>query len=381
MTARTLSLCIMARKPAPRVRAILEQFRPLVDEIVLAADRSGDPAILDQCADLADKRFALDPAPLNQRLGWLHAQCDGDWIFRFDDDEAPSRKLLETLPELIARRRPMQYGMPRRWLYGSTASWISQWPWTPDYQFRLVRNAPGVWRFPALMHAPLEVLGELSLVDVPLYHSELLISELDERRAKRALYDARRPDVNNGHFPVNGYYTPEDFDSPATAQTPADDLELIDAVHTGSPGLDDAVPLAPVRAVEAAEAERFNASREVSPTAYCARVEVVRPLNGTRPGSTTELEVDVTNLGDEPWTWGEYPPFFRLGYTWRTGGDEEVAHGRAFFTETVHPGTTTRVVARLQAPAEPGSYRLRLDVVHEHVRWFDQPTELEIEVR
>ena len=112
----------MASRPAAQVRAILEQFRPLVDEIVLAADRSGDPEILDQCADLADKRFELDSAPLNRRLGWLHAQCEGDWIFRFDDDEAPSRKLLESLPELIARRQPMVYGMPRRWLHGSTAT-------------------------------------------------------------------------------------------------------------------------------------------------------------------------------------------------------------------------------------------------------------------
>jgi hypothetical protein len=98
MSARTLSLCMMASRPAPRVRAILELFRPLVDQIVLAADRAGDPAILDQCADLTDKRFVLDPAPIELRLGWLHAQCDGDWILRIDDDEAPSRKLLETLP-------------------------------------------------------------------------------------------------------------------------------------------------------------------------------------------------------------------------------------------------------------------------------------------
>ena len=231
------------------------------------------------------------------------------------------------------------------------------------------------------MHAPLEVLGELSLVDVPLYHSDLLLAGLDERRTKRALYETRRPDHTNGHFPVNGYYTPEDFGSPAIAETPADDLELIEAVHAGSPRPDGTSAVAPVRAVEAAEAERFNASREVSPAAYGARVDVVRPLNGTPPGSTTELEVDVTNLGDEAWAWGEYPPFFRLGYTWRTGDGEEIAHGRAFFTETVHPGTTTRVVARLQAPAEAGRYRLRLDVVHEHVRWFDQPTELEVDVR
>lgn len=381
MSGRTLSLCIMARKPALRVRAILEQFRPVVDEIVLAVDRSGDPATLDQCADLADKRFALDPAPLNRRMGWLHAQCDCDWILRFDDDEAPSRKLLETLPDLISRREPMQYGVPRRWLYGSTATWISQWPWTPDYQFRLVRNTPGAWRFPAHLHDPLEVLGAVSLVDVPLYHSELLLASIDERRAKRAEYEARRPDVRNGQFPTNGYYTPEDFGNVATEATPPEDLDLIEAVHAGSRRPQEAAPLASVRAVAAAEAEMFNASRDVSPGAYRSRVDVVRPLNGTSPGSTTELEVDVTNLGDEPWPWGEYPPYFRLGYSWRTPDGDEVSHGRAFFTETVEPGKTTRVVARLEAPAASGRYLLRLDVVHEHVRWFDQPADLEVEVR
>jgi uncharacterized protein involved in high-affinity Fe2+ transport len=100
-----------------------------------------------------------------------------------------------------------------------------------------------------------------------------------------------------------------------------------------------------------------------------------------RPRSTQELEVDVTNLGDESWPWGEYPPFFRLGYRWRTHDGDEVSHGRAFFTETVNPGATTRVVARIEAPTEEGRYRLRLDVVHENVRWFDQPAELEVEVR
>jgi hypothetical protein len=380
MAARTLSLCIMARKPAPRVRAILELFRPVVDEIVLAADRTGDPAIPEECADLADKRFSIDPAPLNRRIGWLHAQCDCDWILRFDDDEAPSRKLLDALPELISQREPMQYGMPRRWLFGSTTSWISQWPWTPDYQFRLVRNLPGALRFPARLHEPLEVLGELRLVDVPIYHSELLLAGLDERRAKRAQYEARRPEVRNGQFPTNGYYTPEDFGSVSTEATPPEDAELIEAVHAGSRRTDGA-PLAPVRNVEPAEAEVFNASREVSAGAYRSRVDVVRPLNGTPRGSTTELEVDVTNLGDEPWAWGEYAPFFRLGYSWRTPDGDEVSHGRAFFTETVQPGKTTRVVARLEAPAETGRYVLRLDVVHEHVRWFDHPAELEVDVR
>ena len=101
-------------------------------------------------------------------------------------------------------------------------------------------------------------------MDVPLYHSELLLTGVEERRAKRADYEARRPDVRNGQFPTNGYYTPEDFGSLTTEATPPDDLELIEAVHAGSRRPQEAAPLAPVQAVEAAEAEVFNASREVS---------------------------------------------------------------------------------------------------------------------
>src|SRR5688572_12154695 len=153
MKAPTLSLCMMSRKPAPRVRALLELFRPVVDEIVLAADRTGDPATLEECADLADKRFAIDPAPLNRRLGCLHEQGEGDWSVRFDDDEVPSSALLASLRTLVELKGPMQIGLPRRWLFGGPDAWIAEHPWTPDYQVRIVRNAPGAWRYPAVMHA------------------------------------------------------------------------------------------------------------------------------------------------------------------------------------------------------------------------------------
>ena len=197
MTSPTLSLCMMSRKPAARVRALLELFRPIVDEIVLAADRTGDPRTLAECADLADKRFEIDPAPLNRRLGWLQEQCSGDWIFRFDDDEAPSATLLASLRTLIENRALMQIGLTRRWLFGSPATWIDQHPWTPDYQIRLVRNTPGAWRYPGLMHAPIQVLGELGLVETPIYHCELLLASLEET-AREARQSTRRDGPTTG---------------------------------------------------------------------------------------------------------------------------------------------------------------------------------------
>jgi hypothetical protein len=371
---------MMSRKPATRVRAILELFRPIVDEIVLAADRTGDPGTLAECADLADKRFEIDPAPLNRRLGWLHEQCSGDWIFRFDDDETPSATLLASLRALIENRSLMQIGLTRRWLFGSPAAWIDQHPWMPDYQIRLVRNTPGAWRYPGLMHAPIQVLGELALVESPIYHCELLLASLEERRAKRAEYEARQPDDRNGAFPVNWYYTPEDCGGVETAETPAEDLALIEWVRAGASRRPDGEPLAPVRSATAWDAERLIGSREVSQGAYGARIELVRPPARTSRGATREVEVLVTNLGDEFWPWGDYPPFIRLGYRWHSRAGEAVFEGRCLFSETVRPGTTTRVLAPIPAPCQPGRYRLEIDVVHEDFRWFDQAAEAEIEV-
>lgn len=359
----------MARKPAARVRALLELFRPLVDEIVLAVDRTGDLHTLAACADLAEHRFAVDPAPLNRRLGWLHSRCEGDWILRFDDDEVPSAALLASLRTLVEDRRPMQIALTRRWLWKDETRWISTHPWSPDYQIRLVRNTPGAWRYPGKMHAPIEVLGELRLVDAPIYHCELLLADLEARRAKRETYEQRRPGFLNADFPVNWYYTPEDWNGVETSSTPTDDLRLISQVDRGADWPDGVSATRHVPAVCAAEAESFLATREVSDGAYSARVELVRPPEVMPTGVVREHEVVVTNLGDEPWPWGDYPPYFRLGYRWLTSAGESVLEGRCLFTETVYPAMTTRLLAPVRPPA-PGVYVLSLDVVHDHVRWF-----------
>jgi hypothetical protein len=248
--------------------------------------------------------------------------------------------------------------------------WITTEPWSPDYQLRLVRNAPGVWRFPALMHAPIEIVGDLRFVELPIYHVELLLADADARRAKSARYDAMRPGLMRADFPVNLYYTPEDCPDVVTASTPSDDVQLIDAVDQGAVRPQASPTLSGVAAASSWDAERFNESREVSSGAYRATIELVRPPERLPAAVTREHEVVVTNLGDEPWPAGDYPPQFRVGYRWRTPSGETVFEGRCLFTERVRPGSSTRMLARVEPPQAPGAYALELDVVHEHVRWF-----------
>jgi hypothetical protein len=53
---------------------------------------------------------------------------------------------------------------------------------------------------------------------------------------------------------------------------------------------------------------------------------------------------------------------------------------RSPFPAAVGPGEECIVAIAVTAPAEGGRYELGLDVVHEHVRWFECETRVGIDV-
>lgn len=381
--SRSVTVCLMARKPAARVSAVLSSLRDVADEIVVAVDHTGDEGLPATCEELADRWFLVEPGPLNRWIGWLHSVCSGDWILRLEDDEVPSRALIETLPELLREGRLTHYALPRRWLYPGPGAYIVSPPWTPDYQIRLVRNVPGLWRFPGVLHEPIAVLGERRALDLPVYHADCLLASPDERRAKRRRYESLRPHETAAGFPVNGMYTPEDYPAIETTEVPPEDAELIAAAGSEASGVEPARARRPPAAgamppvLRLDESDRYSSARRVPESAYRARLALVRPLGPLAPGSTSEHEVEIENLGDERWP-AEHagPPLIRLASRWLPG--EEGA--RTAFTETVEPGRATRALLRLTAPAVAGRHLLEIDVVHEHVRWFGTGTRQLVEV-
>jgi hypothetical protein len=58
----SLSLCTVSSSPAARVRAFLETWRPVVDEVVLAVDERGDTSAIEACVDLIDRAYLVPPA-------------------------------------------------------------------------------------------------------------------------------------------------------------------------------------------------------------------------------------------------------------------------------------------------------------------------------
>jgi hypothetical protein len=131
-----------------------------------------------------------------------------------------------------------------------------------------------------------------------------------------------------------------------------------------------------------ADIDRYNANRSVAESAYRARIEFVRPVTTVAAGTLHEQELLVVNEGTERWPWGpDAAPPIRLGYRWRDAGGEPHGEGRSAFSETVGPGARSLVKLAVQTPPKPGRYVLEADVVHEHVRWFDCPARLELEVQ
>ena len=378
----SLSFCVTTRGPAERVRAQLELLRPHVDEVVLAVNRDGGLDTLDACADLADRRLTYEFSDSPSRLiAWVLHQCSADWILRLDDDEVPSAELLRALPGMLRDRRPLELMIKRRWLHPDSGRMIAApAPWNAEYQSRIVRNLPGVWRFDGRVHTDVRVEGERRLVEAPIYHCALLLNPFEDRRRRALDYEVLRPGVAYGGLPTNGMYLPELVEGIETEAVPAEDRELVDRVLAGSGA----------RAPRGAEAEAhaslgqidaFNSTRAMGPSAYRARLEFVSAPDRMAVDTERHLELRVSNLGDRAWPAGSVEPLIRIGYRWRdVDRDRVVMDGRSVFWETVEPGSTALTLIAVRTPDEAGTYELEVDVLHEHVRWFDCVATLRVRI-
>jgi hypothetical protein len=91
-----------------------------------------------------------------------------------------------------------------------------------------------------------------------------------------------------------------------------------------------------------------------------------------RTGDLVKVRVTVTNDGALTWRAGGPNPF-HLSYHWSPIGTERVAIFEGLRTQLPHdvePGGQVTMDAQVLAPARPGDYALRWDMVQEGVLWF-----------
>ena len=68
------------------------------------------------------------------------------------------------------------------WLWGGTDRMLDQTPWWPDPALRLIRNLEGIATFPHGAHQAPTVAGSARFWDAPLYHLDLLLTDLHSYR-------------------------------------------------------------------------------------------------------------------------------------------------------------------------------------------------------
>jgi SAM-dependent methyltransferase len=109
--------------------------------------------------------------------------------------------------------------------------------------------------------------------------------------------------------------------------------------------------------------------------AYQAKITVRRWGMVMRSGSSASLNVTVRNLSNVTWPSQmdnpDHPPVM-LGNHWldRRGKVTLNDDGRAVLPHDVRPTEQVNVRLQITAPAEPGIYRVELDLVQEMITWF-----------
>jgi len=367
----SLSVNCMTRGPADRVAAMLGLFRGVADEIVVAVDDRAGPEIEAAFGAVADRllRYPYEE-PVDRPLAWIHAQCSEEWVLTIDDDEIPSRALLDALPGLAAARDVTHYWVPRRWLYPTADRYLDARPWRPDYQPRLVLNDARVVSFTAETHVPVAAIGPSRYLEQPLYHLDTVLNSLEAREAKAERYERLHPGKRVAGRPLNeAFYLPERRD-PSTRDVPPEDLVLIAGVLAAP------APAGVVPRLEVATREEIDRHWSGGPLSdYEARLSLFEDVPRLRAGALETVDIHVENLGGETWRFGGD---IRLGSRWRQG--ERVVEGehRALPAD-VRPGDSEIVPLPLRPPVA-GQWTLEVDLVHEHVRWFDRPLRVEVVV-
>lgn len=381
-----LSVCCITRGPSRRVARQLGLLRDVAAEIVVAVDDRVDPEMLAPLVEVADE-VVLYPYedPVDRPVGWVHSLCRRDWILWVDDDELPSSRLLADLESLLRAPDVTHYWLPRRWLYRDARTMLDEAPWYPDYQLRLVRNDPALLWFPGITHWPIEAVGSHRYLEAPLYHTDLLLNPLERRREKSSRYERVLPGKRLAGLPLNhALYLPEDREEVSFAPVPEEDALAIEAALAGDPwGAPTPLPIGP-RGASRAEVDLHWHGRPPAPEDYQARLEPVREQHLVSARETRALDVRITNEGMRTWPPGTLGwPEIRVSYRWGSAaGPVAVAEElRTPLPHAVGPGESALVPVYVTAPARPGSYRLELDLVHEHVRWFGSPLVLSVEVR
>lgn len=99
------------------------------------------------------------------------------------------------------------------------------------------------------------------------------------------------------------------------------------------------------------------------------------PFRTLKVDEEAAMDVVVKNTGNEPWRNKGIDEkgtnLVALGFHWIDSAGNAIQEGRARLPNDLMPGASVSLNVKVQAPPEPGNYKLRFSMVQEHVAWFN----------
>ncbi|MCB1038450.1 MAG: polysaccharide pyruvyl transferase family protein, partial [Acidimicrobiales bacterium] len=368
-----LSVVTFTDGPVRLVAAALAEVRPIAHEIVVAVDAKVPVEELGALQGVADRvvRSEFEP-PLEANLAWLHSLATGDWVLRLDSDDVVSEQLCHRLSTPGWDAGLTHVYLQYRWLVGDGSSAIAAAPWWPDPVLRLVRNEPGLVRFGTRAHELPVVAGPHQFWDEPLYHLDLVLRDVEDRRSKVRRYERDRPGLRTaaGASVSATYYLPEDRPSPpATHPLPPVDAEAIREVLASRTS---------ARALPVVDPERLGPivhladRRAPAPSPGDAAVRVVgsSPLTVVE-GSGAIATVGVTNRSSRTWSPTDEPADVVGARFVADHGDLTGFELREELPGPVDPGQEVLVRVPIPPWAPIEATAVKVGVVQDGVGWHD----------
>jgi hypothetical protein len=118
----------------------------------------------------------------------------------------------------------------------------------------------------------------------------------------------------------------------------------------------------------------FKTLSNNSPDKLKSELYVSEKEKRVRPNEVIEIIVKALNKGDAVWLSSGRNEHGRVSVGYRILDEDrkEIAGGRSYMNYDVYPGEESIVKLVFQAPENAGNYTLKLDMVSEHVAWFEQ---------
>ena len=335
---------VLTRNGAKRLPYCLPGLRQIVDELIVQIDDSSTDDSESVARSYTDRVMRVTHrGPVENQLRAMVDACDGDWVFRLDDDEVLSGFSRDPLQQLLSCRRLTHVWVPRRWLVNQGNEFIETAPWFPDFQMRLFRNLPSLISFPTGIHEPMTMAGVAGfLAWGSIDHMDLIWNDRACREAKVRFYQQLRPEK-----PCSEVYLYENL-----------------AYETS--------PLKPAPKPAGEEEAATSSSRWF--------VRILDCPNRMKSGLGCVARLRIRNASDAqllPASNLIESPNARICYHWlsesQTGLETVIWEAeRSPLPVPLAPGDTADALVPVTPPATPGRFVLQFDLVDDYQRkfWF-----------